>query len=83
VITLQAAAMPNEHKASTALQKLGLPHTLRVLEPTKNRQKTSACLAIFPNSHMLAGDCSIADIANGAWVRTRRWPEPGQIRQPS
>lgn len=56
--------MPSGYKVSTALKKLGLPHTLRVLETTKNRQKTPACLAIFPNSHMLAGDCSIADIAN-------------------
>jgi len=64
VITLQAAAMPSGHKVLTALQKLGLPHRLCALGPTKNRQKTPACLAIFPNSHMLAGDCSIADIAN-------------------
>jgi glutathione S-transferase len=56
VITLHTAAMPSGHKVSTALQKLGLPHTLRVLEPTKNRQKTPACPAIFSNSHMLAGD---------------------------
>ena len=64
MIDLYTAATPNGHKVSIALEELGLPYTLTVLDRSKGEQKLPG---------FLAGDYSIADIANQAWVRTHRW----------
>lgn len=144
MIDLYSAATPNGHKISIALEELGLPYTLHVLELDKNEQMEPWFLAINPNGQIpaivdrsednfavfdsgaillylaektgqlmpqdakkrstviqwlmfqpadqtesqrlfrvldgqlkdneyLAGDYSIADIANWAWVRTHEW----------
>ena len=49
MIDLYTAATPNGHKVSIALEELGLPYTLRVLDLAKGEQKTPAFLAINPN----------------------------------
>jgi len=54
MITLHTAATPNGHKVSIALEELGLPYTLRVLDLTKNEQKTAEFLSICPNGRIPA-----------------------------
>ena len=54
MITLHTAATPNGHKVSIALEELGLPYTLRVLDLAKGEQKTPAFLAINPNGRIPA-----------------------------
>ena len=54
MITLYTAATPNGHKVSIALEELGLPYTLRVLDLAKGEQKTPAFLAINPNGRIPA-----------------------------
>jgi GST-like protein len=54
MIDLYTAATPNGHKVSIALEELGLPYTLQVLDLAKNEQKTPAFLAINPNGRIPA-----------------------------
>jgi GST-like protein len=54
MIDLYTAATPNGHKVSIALEELGLPYTLRVLDLGQGEQKTPAFLAINPNGRIPA-----------------------------
>ena len=54
MIDLYTAATPNGHKVSIALEELGLPYTLKVLDLARNEQKTPAFLAINPNGRIPA-----------------------------
>lgn len=54
MIDLYTAATPNGHKISIALEELALPYALRVLDLTKNEQKTPQFLAINPNGRIPA-----------------------------
>ncbi|MDM7942124.1 MAG: glutathione S-transferase N-terminal domain-containing protein [Hydrogenophaga sp.] len=54
MIDLYTAATPNGHKVSIALEELGLPYTLKVLDLSKGEQKTPAFLAINPNGRIPA-----------------------------
>ena len=54
MIDLYTAATPNGHKVSIALEELGLPYTLKVLNLGRNEQKTPAFLAINPNGRIPA-----------------------------
>ena len=54
MITLYSAATPNGHKVSIALEELGLPYTLKVLDLSAGEQKTPAFLAICPNGRIPA-----------------------------
>ncbi len=54
MIDLYTAATPNGHKVSIALEELGLPYTLKVLDLMKGEQKQPAFLAINPNGRIPA-----------------------------
>ena len=54
MIELFTAATPNGHKISIALEELGLPYVLRVLDLGKLEQKQSWFLAINPNGRIPA-----------------------------
>ena len=54
MIDLYTAATPNGHKVSIALEELGLPYTLKVLDLSKGEQKTPAFLSINPNGRIPA-----------------------------
>lgn len=54
MIELFTAATPNGHKTSIALEELGLPYTLRVLDLGKLEQKQPWFLAINPNGRIPA-----------------------------
>lgn len=54
MIDLYTAATPNGHKVSIALEELGLPYTLKVLDLAAGEQKTPAFLAINPNGRIPA-----------------------------
>ena len=54
MIDLYTAATPNGHKVSIALEELGLPYTLRVLDLARSEQKAPAFLAINPNGRIPA-----------------------------
>jgi glutathione S-transferase/GST-like protein len=54
MIELFTAATPNGHKVSIALEELGLPYTLRVLDLGKLEQKQPWFLAINPNGRIPA-----------------------------
>ncbi len=54
MIDLYTAATPNGHKVSIALEELGLPYTLQVLDLSQNEQKAPAFLAINPNGRIPA-----------------------------
>ncbi len=54
MITLYTAATPNGHKISIALEELGLPYTLRVLDLGAQEQKQPWFLAINPNGRIPA-----------------------------
>ena len=54
MIDLYTAATPNGHKISIALEELGLPYTLKVLDLSKNEQKQPDFLAINPNGRIPA-----------------------------
>jgi glutathione S-transferase/GST-like protein len=54
MIDLYTAATPNGHKVSIALEELGLPYTLQVLDLTAGEQKQPAFLAINPNGRIPA-----------------------------
>lgn len=54
MIDLYTAATPNGHKVSIALEELGLPYTLKVLDLSKGEQKLPQYLAICPNGRIPA-----------------------------
>ena len=54
MIDLYTAATPNGHKVSIALEELGLPYTLKVLDLSKAEQKQPQFLAINPNGRIPA-----------------------------
>ena len=54
MIDLYTAATPNGHKASIALEELGLPYTLKVLDLTAGDQKRPDFLAINPTGRIPA-----------------------------
>ncbi|HEY1042513.1 MAG TPA: glutathione S-transferase N-terminal domain-containing protein [Telluria sp.] len=54
MIDLYSAATPNGHKASIALEELGLPYELHALELSTNVQKEPWFLAINPNGRIPA-----------------------------
>ena len=61
MITLYTAATPNGHKISIALEELGLPYRLHVVDLAKNEQKEPWFLALNPNGRIPA----IVDHDNG------------------
>jgi glutathione S-transferase/GST-like protein len=64
VITLYTAATPNGHKVSIALEELGLPYQLQVLDLAAGEQKRPDFLAINPNGRIPAiVDHSAGDFA--------------------
>ncbi len=54
MIDLYTAATPNGHKVSIALEELGLPYTLKVLDLSQGEQRTPDFLAINPNGRIPA-----------------------------
>lgn len=54
MIDLYTAATPNGHKISIALEELGLPYTLKVLDLQAGEQKRPEYLAICPNGRIPA-----------------------------
>ncbi|GAP36953.1 glutathione binding-like protein [Piscinibacter sakaiensis] len=54
MIDLYTAATPNGHKLSIALEELGLPYTVHVLDLARGDQKQPAFLAINPNGRIPA-----------------------------
>lgn len=54
MIDLYTAATPNGHKVSIALEELGLPYALKVIDLTAGEQRTPAFLAINPNGRIPA-----------------------------
>ncbi len=54
MIDLYTAATPNGHKVSIALEELGLPYSLRVLDLSANEQKEPWFLALNPNGRIPA-----------------------------
>src|SRR4051794_3942601 len=54
VIELFTAATPNGHKISIALEELGLPYDLRVIDLSRHEQKQAWFLAICPNGRIPA-----------------------------
>jgi len=54
MITLYTAATPNGHKVSIALEELGLPYALRVLDLSAGEQKAPEFLTINPNGRIPA-----------------------------
>ena len=54
MIDLYTAATPNGHKVSIALEELGLPYTLKVLDLSAGEQKRPEFLAINPNGRIPA-----------------------------
>lgn len=54
MIDLYTAATPNGHKVSIALEELGLPYTLKVLDLSAGEQKRPGFLALNPNGRIPA-----------------------------
>ena len=54
MMDLYTAGTPNGHKASIALEELGLPYELKLLDLAKNEQKSPEFLAINPNGRIPA-----------------------------
>lgn len=52
MITLHTAATPNGHKISIALEELGLPYRLRVIDLQAGEQKQPDFLALNPNGRI-------------------------------
>ena len=52
MITLHTAATPNGHKVSIALEELGLPYTLKVIDLAAGEQKQPPFLALNPNGRI-------------------------------
>lgn len=64
MITLHTAATPNGHKVSIALEELGLPYRLRVVDLAAGEQKRADFLALNPNGRIPV----IVDHAAGDFV---------------
>ena len=64
MITLHTAATPNGHKVSIALEELGLPYQLRVVDLAAGEQKRAEFLALNPNGRIPV----IVDHAAGDFV---------------
>jgi len=64
MIELLTAATPNGYKVSIALEELGLPYTLRVLDFSAGEQRQDWFLAINPNGRIPA----IVDHGNDGFV---------------
>ena len=64
MITLHTAATPNGHKVSIALEELGLPYQLRVVDLAAGEQKRADFLALNPNGRIPV----IVDHAAGDFV---------------
>ncbi len=54
MIDLYTAATPNGHKISIALEEMGLPYTLKVIDLSAGEQKRPGFLAICPNGRIPA-----------------------------
>ena len=54
MIDLYTAATPNGHKVSIALEELGLPYRLKVLDLSAGEQKRPEFLALNPNGRIPA-----------------------------
>lgn len=54
MIDLYTAATPNGHKVSIALEELGLPYALKVLDLSRGEQKLPGFLALNPNGRIPA-----------------------------
>lgn len=54
MIDLYTAATPNGHKVSIALEELGLPYNVKVLDLSQGEQRTPAFLALNPNGRIPA-----------------------------
>jgi len=54
MIDLYTAATPNGHKVSIALEELGIPYTVKLLDLTAGEQKQDWFLAINPNGRIPA-----------------------------
>jgi glutathione S-transferase/GST-like protein len=54
MIELLTAATPNGYKVSIALEEMGLPYTVRVIDLSNNEQKQPWFLAINPNGRIPA-----------------------------
>ena len=52
MITLHTAATPNGHKVSIALEELGLPYTVKVIDLAAAEQKQPPFLALNPNGRI-------------------------------
>ncbi len=64
MIDLYTAATPNGHKVSIALEELGLPYTLKVLDLAAGEQKRPEFLALNPNGRIpVIVDRSAGDFA--------------------
>ena len=67
MIDLYTAATPNGHKISIALEELGLPYTMHVLDLARGDQKEPWFLALNPNGRIPAivdrdaGDFAVFD----------------------
>ncbi|WP_321395531.1 glutathione S-transferase family protein [Emcibacter sp.] len=70
MIDLYTAATPNGYKISIALEELGLPYTVHVLDFGKNEQKSPEYLKINPNGRVPAivdrGNNDLAIFESGA-----------------
>jgi hypothetical protein len=53
MIDLYTAATPNGHKVSIALEELGLPYSVRVVNLAALEQREPWFLALNPNGHPL------------------------------
>jgi len=71
VIDLYTAPTPNGWKASIALEELAIPYEVHVVNLMAGDQKQPDYR--LAEHEWLAGDYSIADIANWSWVRTYKW----------
>ena len=58
---LYTAATPNGHKASVALEELGLPYTVHPINLASNEQKQPWFLAINPNGRICPHAARVAE----------------------
>ena len=57
MIELHAYNTPNGRKISIALEEMGLPYAVKVVDITKDQQFAPAFLAISPNNRIPASSC--------------------------